>query len=376
MTDQLTVETCYTGGAEPAGSDRPKKLPVSNIRDDWSQAEGYVASPDVIAAVNVAITLGRPLLVTGEPGTGKSDLAKSVAYDLGLGQPLEFVIKSDTESRDLFYFFDTVGRFHSPRVGGAAAAAAADDANNGEPRPGGNDKPSELAATAFITYNALGEAILRSNEPAAVARYRRPGTGHDRARRSVVLIDEVDKAPRDVPNDILSEIDRLEFEIPELSLEAGEPVRVKADKCYRPLVIITSNLEKSLPDAFLRRCVYIHVAFPEPEQLRTIVQNRLGVLYRDDSPFLDSVLSLFQYLRNEHLGLSKLPATAELLDWLYVLFQSVPDQTPPPVLEDHPRFLDSVRCTLLKNQADQDRARDLVKGWSVWRQKQSAASRG
>lgn len=347
MTDEELANHYYTGGSRPASRDAPRKLPTTNIRDEWSRPQGYVASKDLIAAVNVAVTLGRPLLVTGEPGTGKSDLAKSVAYDLGLEEPLEFTVKSDTESRELFYSFDAVGRFHAPEAVSRQAPA------EGDPLP----------ATAFLTYNALGEAILRSNPPAVVRRYRRKGAEVAGPVRSVVLIDEVDKAPRDVPNDILSEIDKLEFEVPELSLEAGRPFRIKADKAYRPIVIITSNVEKSLPDAFLRRCVYFHVKFPEPAELRKIVGNRLGELYRGNDGFVDAVLSLFHYFRDEALGLSKRPATAELLDWLYVLFHSLPDRAPPKRLEEHPRFEDSVRCTLLKHEADQDRTKELIQAW-------------
>lgn len=342
--DLPAAKTFYTGGATL--SDTAKTLPVAGIKDEWEQPEGYVASQDLIAAVNVAITLGRPLLVTGEPGTGKSELAKNVACNLGLGKPLEFIVKSDTESRDLFYRFDAVGRFNTPR---------------------GNGGAENIDATAFIAYSALGEAILRANDPETVERYWRPGTAHTRQQRSVVLIDEMDKAPRDVPNDILSEIDRLEFEIPELSLEVGQPVKVKADPRFRPIVIITSNLEKSLPDAFLRRCVYFHLPFPDEAQLQEIVASRLGGLYRQHNPLINEALSLFRYLREPRLGLHKAPATAELLDWLYVLFNSVADKTPPPALQSHPRFVDSVKCCLLKNQVDQQRAQKLFDDWVLSR---------
>jgi len=331
----------YTGG-KPADRENPRPpLPASSIKE-WSKAEGYVADENLIKAVNVAITLGRPLLLTGEPGTGKSDLAKSVAYNLGLDEPLEFIVKSETESRDLFYSFDAVGRFNASKGNG------------------------QEDLTQFISYKALGEAILRANPPEAVNGYRREGTGHTEACRSVVLIDEVDKAPRDVPNDILSEIDRLEFEVPELSLKTGNPVKISAPKAFRPIVIITSNLEKSLPDAFLRRCVYYHLTFPSPEHLHDIVASRLGARYQENSAFVESAIQVFTRLREEKTRLSgKRPATAELLDWLYVLLHSLPDDAPlPKTVADHPRFQDSVLCTLLKNQADQARAKDLILGWT------------
>ena len=334
----------YTGSEPPKPADRANPrppLPVSSIKD-WSTKEGYVADENLIKAVNVAITLGRPLLLTGEPGTGKSDLAKSVAYNLGLDDPLEFIVKSETESRDLFYSFDAVGRFNAPK-GNAAENL-----------------------THFISYRALGEAILRANEPETVKAYRRKGTEHDKACRSVVLIDEVDKAPRDVPNDILSEIDRLEFEVPELSLQTGQPVKISAPKQFRPIVIITSNLEKSLPDAFMRRCVYYHLPFPTEQHLHKIVESRLGARYRDNSEFVESAIKVFNRLREEKIRLNgKRPATAELLDWLYVLLHSLPPDAPlPKTVADHPRFQDSVLCTLLKNQADQARAKDLILGWT------------
>ena len=350
MTGKNQTLTFYTGGNPSAKETHRAPLPVSSVRD-WSNAEGYIADENLIKAVNVAITVGRPLLVTGEPGTGKSDLAKSVAYNLGLGEPLEFIVKSDMESRDLFYTFDAVGRFNAPKSSGN--------------EPHGPGKANGI--TEFITYNALGEAILRANKLDDVKPYLRLAYLPDekwQPQRSVVLIDEVDKAPRDVPNDILSEIDRLEFDIPEFSLQAGKPVKITAPKAFRPIVIITSNLEKSLPDAFLRRCVYYHLPFPSPEDLLKIVESRLGSRYQENSTFVKSACDYFRYLRSENLRLNKRPATAELLDWLFVLLHSLPDGTPLPAhVEKHPRFEDSVLCTLLKTQADQDRAPSLLKGF-------------
>ena len=341
----------YTGGNPPAKETRRVPLPVSSVRD-WSDAKGYIADENLIKAVNVAITVGRPLLLTGDPGTGKSDLAKSVAYNLELGEPLEFIVKSDMESRDLFYTFDAVGRFNAPK-------------GNGNGKDNGPESQGIVNdITAFITYNALGEAILRSNKPDDVKPYRRSGTTHEKPQRSVVLIDEVDKAPRDVPNDILSEIDRLEFDVPELSMQTGKPVKITAPKEFRPIVIITSNLEKSLPDAFLRRCVYYHLPFPSPDHLLKIVESRIGRRYQENSAFVKSACDYFGYLRSENLRLNRPPATAELLDWLYVLLHSLPDgATLPAHVEEHPRFQDSVLCTLLKTQADQARAPSLFKGY-------------
>ncbi len=179
--------------------------------------------PELAAAVDVALTLGMPLLLTGEPGSGKSGLADSLAWELGLGEPLRFPVQSDTESRDLFYRFDTVGRFHAAQTRAPAESPAAD-------------------AGRFISFEALGRAILLAKPVAIEAALGLPpgSLGHPGAPcRSVVLIDEIDKAPRDVPNDILVEIERMEFGVPELRVGDGQPVRVALgadENRYRPIV--------------------------------------------------------------------------------------------------------------------------------------------
>ena len=263
--------TRFTGqGETPAGGWENLPPVDRNAQRDPSK---YIASSDLAAAVNVALTLGMPLLLTGEPGSGKSQLAYRIAWELGFPklrehdewpEPLRFVVKSTTEARDLFYTFDTVGRFHA--------------AQNQNPNAGGDDSQ----AVNFIEYQALGLAILRAKGLHGLARDGKAhivGEHHrayvsEESMRSVVLIDEIDKAPRDVPNDILAELEEMQFAIPELR---REEVRIRRDdEPFRPIVIITSNNERDLPEAFLRRCVYHHLPFPDDETLERIVMSRLG----------------------------------------------------------------------------------------------------
>ena len=311
-----------------------RKLPTPDP-EQLRKPSTYIAHPDIVAAVNVALTLGQPLLLTGEPGTGKTQLAYHVAWELGLDTPLKFETKSTTESRDLFYTFDTIGRFRAARA-----------EENVDPRP-------------FIKLNALGRAIMFASDPSTVADMLPPvkdGPAHQ-AMRSVVLIDEIDKAPRDVPNDILNEIETMSFSIPELDINR----RFNAPATMRPIVFITSNSEKALPEAFLRRCIYYHVPFPEEATLRQIVKSRLGERYTDDSTLIDDVLNLLDYLREPALNLRKKPATAELLDWLS--FLSRQEGALVSRLKEHPAYRSSFRVSLLKNFDDQDRSDELLKGW-------------
>lgn len=230
----------------------------------------YIASEGLRAAVNVAIQLGQPLLLTGEPGTGKTQLAASVAHDLDLSL-IAFTAKTSSIARDLFYHYDAVGHFRAAQTNRDGVTTARD----------------------YIAFQALGEAIRRSELE---------------SRRSVVLIDEIDKAPRDFPNDVLSELERMSFRIP----ETGESF--SAGTGYRPIVIMTSNQEKNLPDAFLRRCVFYHIEFPTPEALREIVNMHVREL---PPRLLDAAVAHFQRVREFRLG--KRPATAELIAWVSIL---------------------------------------------------------
>jgi len=188
---------------------QPRQLETALLTQADDPA-GYLPDQGLVDAVNVALLLRQPLLLTGEPGTGKSQLAASVAYQLGLAPPMVFETKSTSVARDLFYHFDNIGRFRAAQTPGAAADPV-----------------------LFLTLNALGHAIALANPPSDVGHILPPIYRHEEQRQSVVLIDEIDKAPRDFPNDILNEIERLFFRIPELG-----NVDVRARPNLRPIVVM------------------------------------------------------------------------------------------------------------------------------------------
>jgi MoxR-like ATPase len=282
----------YQGRGIPI-AERAQQLPDYQALIDYDDPALYVASSDLTYAVNVALALGQPLLVTGEPGTGKTQLARSIAYELKL--PLmEFYTKTTSTATDLFYRYDALQRFQDAHA----------------PHPG------DLNPENYIDYQALGLAILFTGPPQEI-----PDNAKKKAQfaeiqgatptRAVVLVDEIDKAPRDLPNDVLNEFERMEFTVRETSRT------FRAEESYRPIMILTSNSEKNLPDAFLRRCVYHHIPFPGPELLKEIIRGKFKSYAEFTPDFIEGAIEHFVEIRN--LALKKKPATAELVSWVRVL---------------------------------------------------------
>jgi MoxR-like ATPase len=293
---------------------------------------GYLTDPGLTDAVNVALYLGQPLLLTGQPGTGKTQAAYRIAWELDLGTPLKFETKSTSVARDLFYTYDALGRFQAAQT-------------STEP----------VRTLDYIRFNALGLAILRANQPEQVAGLWNEPEPHSGRRRSVVLIDEIDKAPRDFPNDLLNEIEDMYFKIPELHNRA-----VSAGEEMRPILVLTSNSEKNLPEAFLRRCIFYYIPFPERDELMRIVESRLGALASGNQALVDDALDLFDRLRDPAAGLIKRPSSGELLAWLRLLTEG-PGESERRL--DQESMVEPALCTLVKSEEDRERARKVLEDW-------------
>ena len=253
----------------------------------------YILHEDLAAAVEVAVALGQPLLLTGEPGTGKTRLAYKIAWDLSrdhenfLQEPLVFHTKTASKAQDLFYNYDALRHFHDANLSKAAGSEAPESSD-------------------YIDLRAMGKAIALSSADEV---NRGKFISEKGSKSSVVLIDEIDKAPRDFPNDILHEIENNSFQIK----ESNNHVVSKGDQ-EKIIVIMTSNSEKNLPEPFLRRCVFYHIPFPGRKQLTEIALSHLG----KKSEYADEELILhFEKIREQVK--KKKPATAELIAWLRIL---------------------------------------------------------
>ncbi len=262
----------------------------------FNSTERYIVADDLGVAVNAAVTLQRPLLVKGEPGTGKTELARQVATALEM--PLiEWHVKSTTKAQQGLYEYDAVSRLRDSQLG-------------------------DLRVHDVANYIKRGKLWQAFEAPARV----------------VLLIDEIDKADIEFPNDLLQELDRMEFHV----YETGETIRAR----HRPVVIITSNNEKELPDAFLRRCFFHYIRFPDADVLAAIVK----VHFPDIKPaLLTTALTQFFEIR-ETPGLKKKPSTSEVLDWLKLLLAE--DLAPEDLKRDGKHSLPKLHGALLKNEQD------------------------
>jgi MoxR-like ATPase len=261
--------------------------------DYFKGTDNYVISAELRDSVNVSIALGRPLVVKGEPGTGKTLLAQAIAK--GLGKKLyTWNIKSTTKAQEGLYVYDTVKRLNDARFG---------DRDISDIKP-------------YIKLGKLGEAFAS-------------------AEQVVLIIDEIDKADLEFPNDLLNELDEMSFHIP----ETGETIKAK----HRPIVIITSNSEKELPDPFLRRCIFHYIEFPGEELMADIIAVHYPQL---ETRLLREALKKFYWIRRFDM-LRKKPSTSELIDWLQALIIA---GIPAPVIEKELPFVG----TLLKKKEDAD----------------------
>src|SRR2546430_7015441 len=267
------------------------------MTERFAGTDRYIATDDLMMAVNAAVTLGRPLLIKGEPGTGKTQLAQEIARSLG--RPMfEWHIKSTSKAQQGLYEYDAVSRLRDSQLG--------------------DERVHDIAN--YILKGSLWEAFDSETQP-------------------VLLIDEIDKADIEFPNDLLRELDRMEFYV----YETRRPVKAR----HRPIIVITSNNEKELPDAFLRRCFFHYIRFPDRATMQQIIDVHFPNLKHE---LLREALTIFYEIR-EVPGLKKKPSTSELLDWIKLLLV---EDIPPEVLRtrDPKKLIPPLHGALLKNEQD------------------------
>lgn len=327
-------------------------LPISEI---LRSPEAYVPDDGLVTAANVALLLGQPLLITGEPGCGKTAFGYWLASQLGLGQPLVDVVKSTSTGRDLLYEFDSLARFRDSRPGA----------------PGTPDSPV-VDDERYVRFRPLGAAIASSADPEVLGdRLRQkidetlhaadsdPSGNRVAEQRRVVLIDELDKAPRDTPNDLLHEIEKMEFTVVDIDK------RITGKASLRPIVVITSNSERSLPDPFLRRCVYYNIPNLDSdkgrERLATILDARAdGIARAGDETLAESFrrhgnksVESFYKLRKEF---QRKPGTAEFLALALALARQELAALQRGATVDTAAIWRAAMVAIAKSQEDRDEA--------------------
>lgn len=297
-----------------------RELPTIPLNQRMHDPSLYIPSDGLVNAVNVALALGQPLLITGEPGTGKTRLADHIAWIFKLDAPLVFNAQTSSSVRDLFYRYDALGHFQYSQTKKELLS-------------------DEQVEERFINYQGLGKAIKED-------------------RQFVVLIDEIDKAPRDLPNDILAALEDLKFSVSEIGKS------YTANSANRPIIILTSNSEKNLPDAFLRRVTYYHIPFPDEAALLEILQAKAEGMEQLN---LEAIIRHFRMIRGKkRINLKKNPATAELIYWTYLLqklnFDTSKLDDISKLAEADKKLLATSYSVLAKTKEDLDLLRNLAMG--------------